>query len=188
LHPILINQKNIYMEIVGKYSPEEWDTLSVLPMLIGTAMTAASDSGFFGTAKEAFVSSQLQNTVVEDIPQNALIRAVIKRPADFSEAKTQVSEQFARLKKLLNEEGAETPEAIKAVTIKKLKHLAENLMLKEEPSIAEAFQKWLVAYAEKVANAASEGGFLGFGGKKVSDAEQTFINEIKSSMGYNAFY
>ena len=33
---------------------------------------------------------------------------------------------------------------------------------------AEGFKSWLVAIAGKVANAATEGGFFGFGGEKVT--------------------
>jgi len=36
--------------------------------------------------------------------------------------------------------------------------------------------------AEKVASASKEGGFLGFGGVRVSNAEQSFLNEVKAAL------
>ncbi len=41
----------------------------------------------------------------------------------------------------------------------------------------------IVEVAEKSANAAKEGGFLGFGGVRVSDKEQAFITEVKKAAG-----
>jgi hypothetical protein len=37
--------------------------------------------------------------------------------------------------------------------------------------------------AEKAASASKEGGFLGFGGVRVSDKEQAFITEVKKAVG-----
>lgn len=37
--------------------------------------------------------------------------------------------------------------------------------------------------AEKAAAASTEGGFLGFGGVRVSDKEQTFISDVKNAAG-----
>ena len=51
---------------------------------------------------------------------------------------------------------------------------------------AEGYKSWLVAIAGKVANAATEGGFFGFGGEKVSAAETAAINELASSLGVKA--
>ena len=39
----------------------------------------------------------------------------------------------------------------------------------------------LVSVAEQAANASKEGGFLGFGGVRVSDKEQAFITEVKTA-------
>jgi hypothetical protein len=51
---------------------------------------------------------------------------------------------------------------------------------------AEGFKSWLVSIAGKVANAATEGGFFGIGGEKVSAAETAAINQLASSLGVKA--
>jgi hypothetical protein len=38
----------------------------------------------------------------------------------------------------------------------------------------------IMSVAETTANASKEGGFLGFGGVRVSSAEQSFLNEVKA--------
>ena len=46
------------------------------------------------------------------------------------------------------------------------------------PAGAPAFKAWLKHVADQVAEAASEGGTLGFGGVKVSDAEKGTLAEV----------
>jgi hypothetical protein len=48
----------------------------------------------------------------------------------------------------------------------------------EAPADAPAFKTWLKHVADQVAKAASEGGMLGFGGVKVSDAEKGKLAEV----------
>ena len=48
------------------------------------------------------------------------------------------------------------------------------------------FKSWLLDIARKVANAATEGGFFGFGGQRVSAAETAAINELASSLAVKA--
>ena len=50
------------------------------------------------------------------------------------------------------------------------------------PADAASFKAWLKHIAEKVAEASSEGGFLGFGGVKVTDAEKASIEEVAQAL------
>ena len=50
------------------------------------------------------------------------------------------------------------------------------------PSDAAAFKTWLQTIGQHVAEAASEGGFLGFGGVQVSDAEKATLDQISSAL------
>ncbi len=54
------------------------------------------------------------------------------------------------------------------------------------PQDAPAFKGWLETIAGKVAAAASEGGFLGFGGVPVTDAERATIAEIAAALKTSA--
>jgi hypothetical protein len=51
------------------------------------------------------------------------------------------------------------------------------------PQDALAFKKWLQDIAQKAAETAKEGGFLGFGGVAVSDAEKATLAEISAALG-----
>jgi hypothetical protein len=48
---------------------------------------------------------------------------------------------------------------------------------------AEGYKRWLLTVAQRVAEAAKEGGFLGIGGVRVSEAEQATLAEIAGALG-----
>ena len=48
---------------------------------------------------------------------------------------------------------------------------------------AEAFRRWLLAVAQGAANAAKEGGFMGFGAVRVSEGEQAMLEKLRSKLG-----
>ena len=54
------------------------------------------------------------------------------------------------------------------------------------PADAAAFKTWLRGISQKVAEAASEGSFLGFGGVRVSDAEKATLDDIARALGTTA--
>jgi len=54
------------------------------------------------------------------------------------------------------------------------------------PQDAAGFKAWLQTISEHVAEAASEGGFLGIGGVKVSDAEKATLADISKALGTSA--
>jgi hypothetical protein len=54
------------------------------------------------------------------------------------------------------------------------------------PDDAAAFKVWLISVSEKVAEASTEGGFLGFGGVQISDAERATLDDIAAALGVTA--
>ena len=57
------------------------------------------------------------------------------------------------------------------------------LAAKASPAEAQAYKQMLVDVAQQAADASNEGGFLGFGGVRVSDKEKAFIAEVKRAAG-----
>jgi hypothetical protein len=51
------------------------------------------------------------------------------------------------------------------------------------PDEAASFKTWLREISQKVAEAAVEGSFLGFGGVRVSDAEAATLRDISKALG-----
>jgi hypothetical protein len=46
-----------------------------------------------------------------------------------------------------------------------------------------AFKQWLLATAQAAADAAKEGGFLGFGAVQVSEGEQSMLDQLRAAIG-----
>jgi hypothetical protein len=74
------------------------------------------------------------------------------------------------------------PPEITATALEVLKHAAAIVDAKA-PSDASAFKSWLRHIAQAVAEASSEGGFLGFGGVPVSEAEKATLAQISAKLG-----
>ena len=106
---------------------------------------------------------------------NALIKAVV---ADFG---TTDGRSIARddLKEKLT---GGKPADIKAKCVDTLRQVSA-LVDSKAPGDAAAFKGWLRQISQHVAEAATEGGFLGIGGVAVSETEKATLAEISSALG-----
>jgi hypothetical protein len=59
---------------------------------------------------------------------------------------------------------------------------AVDAVVSKAPDAAANYRSFLVTLANEVAGASKEGGFLGFGGKRISDAEAAIVAEITSTV------
>lgn len=106
---------------------------------------------------------------------NALIKAVV---ADFG---TTDGRSIARddLKEKLT---GGKPADIKAKCVDTLRQVSA-LVDSRAPGDAAAFKGWLRQISQHVAEAATEGGFLGIGGVAVSETEKATLAEISGALG-----
>ncbi len=154
------------------FTPEEWKTLLEASMMSGLAVTAAEPSGILGVLKESFAASRALIEGKSD--SDELVKAI---EADFetSEGRTFAKDGFRE--KLGSAKAAE----LKAKCLETLKQAAAILEAKA-PDDAPAVKKWFYHISEKVADADAEGGFLGFGGTRVTDAEKAALAEISGAL------
>ncbi len=156
------------------FTPEEWVQLLEAPMLAGMAVSAAEPSGLFGMLKESFATGKLLVQVKSDAGANALVKAVA---ADYETAEGRKAASEGLKAKLA---GA-APADIKARSLDTLRQVSVLLAAKA-PADAAAFKAWLEHISHNVAEAASEGGFLGFGGVQVSEAEKATLADISAAL------
>ena len=71
---------------------------------------------------------------------------------------------------------------LKSAVLARIREAANLVSRKATPEEAKAYKQMIMSVAEKAANASKEGGFLGFGGVRVSNAEQSFLNEVKAAL------
>jgi hypothetical protein len=161
------------------FKPEEWTKILESTMLAGMAVSAAEPNGLWGALKEAFASSSALAAAKSNAGSNDLIKAVI---ADFEtkEGRTAVKEALRQ-----DLAGAAKPADAVQRSLANLKEVSSILNAKA-PQDAGAFKAWLQAISKNVAEASSEGGFLGIGGVQVSDAEKATLADISKALGTSA--
>ncbi|MGI9417707.1 MAG: hypothetical protein ACR2RA_07715 [Geminicoccaceae bacterium] len=87
------------------------------------------------------------------------------------------------LSKRMKDRGVASREDMQALAVEDCRAAAALVDAKASPSEAAEYKQWALSVAEKVAMAASEGGFLGFGGEQFSEPEQTLLSEIEAALG-----
>ncbi|GAB3094034.1 hypothetical protein G8770_02115 [Aestuariicella hydrocarbonica] len=162
------------MSIKDKFTDDEWKLVLQSPMLTGIAITAADPSGLWGMLKEGFgVASSLQQAKAS--PGDSL-PGMISSAFDHAEgrklAQENLKEQFKGKK----------PAQAADIAVTRLGDVCAIVAAKA-PEQVEAYKTFIRAIAQKVAESATEGGFLGFGGEKVSAAEQKTLDDIDRVLG-----
>lgn len=161
------------------FTPEEWAKIRDSVMLASLAVTAADPSGLFGTIKEAIAGGSAMLAAKKDADANELVKAVV---ADFESSDVQKEMRESAKERF---RGAKASE-ISQRSIDAIAEVGGLLDAKASPADAAAFKAWLHSISQKVAEASKEGGFLGFGGVQVSDAEKATIAEVSKALNITA--
>jgi hypothetical protein len=69
------------------------------------------------------------------------------------------------------------------LVLDELSAVNDILRAKANPDEADAFRRWLLDVAQGAADAAKEGGFMGFGAVRVSEGEQAMLERLGSTLG-----
>jgi hypothetical protein len=161
------------------FTQEEWTKLLESTLAVGAAISAADPSGLWGTFQEFLANSGALDSSKLGSDTNELVRAVV---ADFetedgrAEVRTALHRRF---------DGAMDPADCVRRSLDSLRGVSAILDAKA-PRDATAFKTWLSGIGQKVAEAAVEGGFLGFGGERVSKAEAATLDDITKVLGLRA--
>lgn len=155
------------------FTAEEWARVLESTMLVGVAVSAADPSGLWGTIKEA-LASRTAVTTSKFVSSNELVKAVVT-DLETSEGRSIVQDAMRE-----HVVGAQPAEIVHR-SLESLRDVAAVIDQKAPNDSAE-FKLFLCGVGQKVAQAASEGGFLGFGGVKVSDAEKATLDDIAAAL------
>ena len=163
------------MAMQDTFTGEEWTQLRLVPSLVAGGMSAADPSGIFSSLKESIAGAK---GVDEAFKTNSGLELFAALAADRS------IPGLPDPKSLLGEGSREQQmQSLKSAVLERVRSAVALLEGKATPAETEAYRKLLVNVAEQAANASKEGGFLGFGGVRVSDKEQAFITEVKTAAG-----
>lgn len=162
------------MAVKSDFTDAEWRILRDAPHMVVIAVAAVGASGLVGSFKEAVA------------PAGAMIDA-IKGSNDLLRDLCNKDEMKAAVDEIKSEAKAENFENIKVYFAEaSKKHVKEAIAIlnaKGNADDVKAYSDFLVNLADRVANAASEGGFLGFGGERVSEPERALIAELGEALG-----
>lgn len=145
------------------FNAEEWSTVLQGPPMAGLRVMAAERGG---TLRE---SLSMANAYVETRERQGtselLDEIVSSRPEVDPQVLSDSSVEIARN------------------AMERLRAAIEILERKAPADEVEAYKGFVRQLAERVASSHKEGGFLGIGGKPVSEAEQAALDEIDAVLG-----
>ena len=157
------------------FTADEWKLVLGSPMLASLAVTLADPSGLWGTLKEGMASGMALLAAKNDAGANALAKAIAD-DMESGEGRTAARDG------LKAELAGKSPAEMKQQVLAALTRVGEIVSAKDAAD-AQGFKAWLQQVAQKTAEAASEGGFLGFGGVQVSDAEKATLTDVAKALG-----
>jgi len=163
------------MATKANFTADEWKVILSSPALAGMAVTLAEPSGIWGMMKEGMASGSALLEAKGDPGSSELAKALV---AAMETSEGRSSARDGLKSELTGKSLAEVKQQVIAALTQIGKILDEKA-----PADAPSFKAWLKHIAEKVAEASSEGGFLGFGGVQVTDAEKASIEEVVRALG-----
>ena len=164
------------MAAKADFTAQEWSQLIESAMLASVAVTAAEPSGLWGTLQEGFATATgLAGARTSETP---LIKEIVTS-LTTSEGRTIATDAIK-----LRFKGVQASDAVQK-SITAIAAASKILDTKAGPD-AGPVKAWIYANAERVAQASSEGGFLGFGGQKVSEKERATLAQLSTALGLPA--
>jgi hypothetical protein len=162
------------MATKAAFTAQEWEALRDAPHLVMLAVATAGSSGPIGSIKEVF--APLGAIVEAAKGSDELLRGVcdreeLKAAQQSLHSSIKLSGDAKALRDQLQNAAAEKAAAANAI-----------LKQKGSPEDLTAFRKLLMDIADRTANAAKEGSFLGFGGERVSEGERAVIARISEAL------
>lgn len=163
------------MSTKATFTPEEWQILRDAPHVVGMSVAMAGASGLFGTISEMFAAGKIiaDTTSTSD---SELLRAILNRD------ELKASQDYLRAA-AKSQETSKLPEWVLAEAVAHCRQAVDILNGKGAPGERETYVKFLTAMANHVAQASTEGGFLGFGGERVSAKEREALATINAALG-----
>ncbi len=152
------------------FTDDEWDRVRRAPIVAGMAITIADPGGPIEIAKEMMATLRAATVPPS---QEELLAAVALDIQALSQQKQNPARNFKPTSAATA--GSEILDELRAVDA----IVAE----KATPEETQAFRGWLVIAAQAAADAAKEGGFMGFGAVQVSEGEQVMLDQLRSALG-----
>jgi hypothetical protein len=152
------------------FSEEEWSRIVRAPFVAGLAISLADPGGPIEAAKESMA------TVKSATNPSSREQLVAEVALDIQ---AEVQQKRNPLKGYRpSSEGTPVAEQV----LVELSAVQAIVAARATPEETAAFGQWLVASAQAAANAAKEGGFMGFGAEQVSKGEKEMLDQVRAAV------
>ena len=153
------------------FTDEEWTRLKRAPFVAGMAISLADPGGPIEALKET--SATLKTVRAAGAGgRGELVDALAREVVDDA------GRRQSPLGGFKPSSGANAGVEI----LGELREVNRIVSGKAAPDDAEAMREWLLEAAQEAANAAKEGGFMGFRAERVSEGEQRMLESLKEAL------
>ena len=154
------------------FTDEEWERLGRAPLVAAIAISLADPGGPIETVKESSAALKTVLEAANDGGFGGFVRSV-------------ASDVAAKAGRRENPLAGFTPARRHALddVLNELRGVNDLLAEKAAPEEIDEFVEWLRVASQRAALAAKEGGFLGIGGKLVSEREQQMLETLGEIFG-----
>jgi hypothetical protein len=198
------------MSTKADYTPEEWAQLSQAPMMATMAIVAADMSGPIGLVKEMMATVKTLQETSTSTSAGELVKAIATDIIESQQKKKDQKDQGDQGAQSAGDASAQPatdasaqPATGSSDPLQNMQIDAKNpdeakkkavdgcvaaatIVTQKSPAEADEFKQWLMTIANRTAEAAKEGGFLGIGGTQVSEKEKTELAALASALGVSA--
>jgi hypothetical protein len=151
------------------FMEEEWTRIVRAPFVAGLAISLADPGGPIEAAKESMATIKSATNP----PSREQLLADVAL-----EIQALTQQRHNPLKGYQLTKG----EAPGKQVLEELRSVQAIVAARATPEEAGAFGRWLLATAQAAADAAKEGGFMGFGAQQVSDGEQAMLDQVRDAV------
>ncbi|HYJ68403.1 MAG TPA: hypothetical protein VEX15_12185 [Nocardioidaceae bacterium] len=160
------------MTTKSDFSEEDWNRIVRAPFVAGLAISLADPGGPIETAKETMATLK---AATNPASREQLVAELAL------DIQNQVQQKQNPLKGYRPSSLEGTAPGGEQVLVE-LRAVQAIVAARATPEEAAAFGDWLVATAQAAANAAKEGGFMGFGAEQVSKGEQEMLDQVRAAV------
>ena len=143
------------------FTEDEWKLVLEAPPSAGL-IVIASDRG--GSVRETFSMAKAYTEARKEHGESELLDEIVSAKPEMDHTRYH------------------SPEELKEASLGHIRDAVALLKEKAAPEEVDEYKKFIVALANRVAEARKEG-FMGLSGERVSDAERSAIGEVEAALG-----
>lgn len=158
------------MTTKSDFTEAEWVQIRRAPFVAGMAISLADPGGPIEMAKETMAT--IKSATNPPSREQLLTEVALEIQGMTQQKQNPLSDYTVSKGTLAGQQILDELRAVKGIVASKA-----------TPEETGAFSEWLVATAQAAADAAKEGGFMGFGAQQVSQGEKDMLDQVRSALG-----